>query len=206
MAYDVEHAFRSAIFQVVSILTTTGFGNDNFSIWGTLSVSLILVLYFIGGSGGSTSGGMKIARILYLFKNAKEELKKTLLPHYVANIKVDKMRVKKTTIEHLSTFFFLYLAFFVLVTLIMSTVSGIDLETAFSSSIACLGNIGPGIGAVNQSSNYAFFSTLCQGCSCFCNGRWSSRSLYHYGFIYSSFLEKKIRNKFNLIISFFKTV
>ena len=157
MAYDVEHAFRSAIFQVVSILTTTGFGNDNFSIWGTLSVSLILVLYFIGGSGGSTSGGMKIARILYLFKNAKEELKKTLLPHYVANIKVDKIRVKKTTIEHLSTFFFLYLAFFVLVTLIMSTVSGIDLETAFSSSIACLGNIGPGIGAVNQSSNYAFF-------------------------------------------------
>ena len=154
--YGLEKAFRSAVFQVVSILTTTGFANDNFYLWGTGAVSIILLLYFIGGCGGSTSGGLKISRILLLFKNAKEELKNAISPHYLVNVKMDGTRVKKTTISYFSTFFFLYILLFIFVGLILCTVEGISLETAFSSSIACLGNIGPGIGAVDPASNYAF--------------------------------------------------
>ena len=155
--YDWERAFRSALFQVVSILTTTGFGNDNYAMWGGFGVGLILLLYFIGGCGGSTSGGLKITRVLHLFKNAKQQLRYALSPHYLSNIRVDGVRVKKTTIEQLSTFFFLYIILFIVVVFVLFTVEGIDIQTAFSSSIACLGNVGPGVGRINQASNYAFF-------------------------------------------------
>ncbi|MCH2205825.1 MAG: hypothetical protein MK132_08140 [Lentisphaerales bacterium] len=154
--YSVLEALNSASFQVVSIITTTGFGSDDYTNWPTIATGIIVLFFFFGGCGGSTSGGMKVSRIMLMVKYSIVQLKQCLFPHALVNVQLNNKRVQPTILDKVLSFFFLYVALYVGISLLMCLCSGIDVETAFTSSIACLGNIGPGLSMVGPSENFAW--------------------------------------------------
>jgi len=148
-----EQAFRDSIFQVVSIVTTTGYGTSDYLTWVPSAVILIFILMFVGGSAGSTGGGMKIVRIALLFKNSILEFKRLLHPNAIIPVKFNHHSVSEQVIRNILVFFVLYIFVFAIGVVIMALL-GLDFETAIGSTITCLGNIGPGIGEVGPSSNF----------------------------------------------------
>ena len=157
-SYTIARALNSASFQVVSILTTTGFGSDDFTNWPTLAVGIIVLLFFIGGCGGSTSGGIKVSRIMLMIKYSIVQVKQCLFPHALTNVQLNKQRVQPAILDKVLSFFFLYIAIYIAISLLMCLCKDIDIETAFTSSIACLGNIGPGLSKVGPSENFAWMA------------------------------------------------
>jgi len=149
-------ALQYASFQVVSILTTTGFCTANFAIWPAYACLLLIILMFIGGCGGSTGGGMKVSRAMLVVKYGVAQVRRTLFPRKITNIHLNNKRVETRTLHKVMTFFFLFIALFVIFALLLSLYPGIDYETATSASIASLGNIGPGIGGVGATCTYAW--------------------------------------------------
>ncbi len=154
---DIEESFRHAVFQVVTIVTTTGFSTANYAVWAPFAYMLILFLMFTGGSAGSTSGGVKILRHLIILKNGYMEFKRLLHPRGVIPVRINKRSVEQKTVYNVLAFFFIYLFVFIIGALVISAF-GHDIVTAAGASIACLGNIGPGIGGVDPTNNFAFFS------------------------------------------------
>lgn len=160
-------AFRDAFFQVSSIITTTGYSTANFDIWPSFSKAILILLMFIGGSAGSTSGGMKVIRILVLFKLIKREILKIFHPRAVIPIKINGKVMQNETISGINSFMSLYIIIIALSTVLIS-LEGVDLLSAFSSVAATLGNIGPGLNLVGPTSTFngysqiskAFFSLL----------------------------------------------
>ena len=152
------NSLRYAAFQVVSIMTTTGFCTANFATWPTYATLLLLVLMFIGGCGGSTGGGMKVSRFLLLIKYAGVELQRCLFPHLISNVQMNKSRVKPDTLHKVLSFFFLFVFLYVFFTLLLALFPGIDFETASSAAIASLGNIGPGVSKVGATCTYAWMN------------------------------------------------
>lgn len=148
-------ALRHGVFQVVSLQTTTGFGSDNFNVYPPLARVLLVVLMFIGGSAGSTAGGIKVARIIIIFKAAYQEIYKAFYPHAVFSVKMGKASVSEETVRTALVFFALFIIAFTGGTLLMSAL-GLELETAFSSVVATLANIGPGLDRVGSVETYAF--------------------------------------------------
>lgn len=149
-------AFRFASFQVVSILTTTGFVTADFNVWPAYCALLLVVLMFIGGCGGSTGGGMKNARVVLLVKYATSQVERCVFPHSVSNIRLNGRRVDSVILHKTLSFFFLFVALFVVFGLALCALGTGDLVTAASASIASLGNIGPGLGDVGATSTYAW--------------------------------------------------
>lgn len=154
---DIEESFRHAVFQVVTIITTTGFSTANYAIWAPFAYMLILFLMFTGGSAGSTSGGVKILRHLIILKNGYMEFKRLLHPRGVIPVRINSRSVEQKTVYNVLAFFFIYLFVFIVGALVIAAF-GHDIVTAAGASIACLGNIGPGIGGVDPTNNFAFFS------------------------------------------------
>ncbi|OZV11975.1 potassium transporter KefA [Tissierella sp. P1] len=160
-------AFRDSFFQVGSIMTTTGYSTANFDIWPTFSKAILLLLMFIGASAGSTAGGMKVIRILVILKLIKREILKIFHPRAVKPVKLNDKILPNETIAGINSFTGLYMIIFVLSTILVS-LEGVDLESAASSVAATLGNIGPGLGVVGPTSTFngysqiskAFFSLL----------------------------------------------
>ncbi len=150
----IEETIRETIFQVVSIVTTTGYITSDYLLWPGMSWLLIFLLMFIGGSAGSTGGGMKIIRQLLLIKNSGLELKRLLHPQAVIPVKFNKKSVSKDIIFKIMAFFLIYMVIFAFGSLIMSLM-GLDFESAIGSAAATLGNIGPGLGMVGPVGNYA---------------------------------------------------
>lgn len=157
-SYSFGRALNSASFQVVSIITTTGFGSDDFTNWPTLAVGIIVLFFFFGGCGGSTSGGMKVSRLMLMLKYSVVQVKQCLFPHALTNVQLNKQRVQPAILDKVLSFFFLYMFIYILISLLMCLCDGIDIETAFTSSIACLGNIGPGLSKVGPSENFAWMA------------------------------------------------
>lgn len=153
----LEESFRHAVFQVVTIVTTTGFSTSNYAVWAPFAYMLILFLMFTGGSAGSTSGGVKVLRHLIILKNGYMEFKRLLHPRGVIPVRINGKSVEQKTVYNVLAFFFIYLFVFIIGALVISAF-GYDIVTAAGASIACLGNIGPGIGGVDPSHNFAFFS------------------------------------------------
>ena len=151
---EIGKCLRYSSFQVISILTTTGFTTANFSEWPSLSKIILLLLMFVGGSAGSTGGSIKCLRILLILKHSYRELYRLVHPHAVTAVKLGKRIVYPETMASIWGFFILYLAV-TLVAAIILTVLGLDVMTAFSSVAATIGNVGPGFGAVNPSSTYS---------------------------------------------------
>ncbi len=149
-----EKAFRDALFQVVSLVTTTGFATADYLQWGSLGISLTFVLMFFGGSAGSTGGGIKIVRIVMLFKNSFLEFKRLLHPSAIIPVRLNHRAVKLEIVLNVLAFIVVYILTFVIGTVVMSGL-GLDLDSAMGSVIASLGNIGPGIGSVGPAENFA---------------------------------------------------
>lgn len=152
-------SFRDAFFQVSSIITTTGYSTSNFDIWPSFSKAILVLLMFIGGSAGSTSGGMKVIRILVLFKLIKREILKIFHPKAVIPVKVNGKIMPNETIAGINSFMSLYLIIIALSTIFIS-LEGVDLVTSFTSVAATLGNIGPGLNLVGPISTFNDYSQL----------------------------------------------
>ena len=145
---------QHSIFQVVSILTTTGYGTADYEQWSVSSQLILFILMFLGGCAGSTGGGMKIIRSLILLKFGRNELKRLIHPQAVLPVKIGNTVVSREIVTNISGFFLLYISLFVFGILFMSAL-GLDIASAFGSVAATINNIGPGLGSVGPTDNYA---------------------------------------------------
>ncbi|MBQ9989033.1 MAG: TrkH family potassium uptake protein [Clostridia bacterium] len=153
-------ALRYAGFQVSSIITTTGYTSANYDLWPPLSRAILLILMFVGASAGSTGGGLKISRIMILWKAMRRQFRSLVHPNSISVVKLDGERLDEPIVQATLNYFFVYvLIFTVSVTLIF--VCGHDLATSFSSVAACLNNVGPGMGPlVGAVGNYGFMGAF----------------------------------------------
>jgi len=149
----IERSFRDAIFQVVSLMTTTGFATADYMSWIIPISTLLFVVMFFGGSAGSTGGGIKIVRIVIMFKNSVLEFKRLIHPNAIIPVRMNHKAVHGKIVRNVLAFIVFYIIIFFVSTLIMSFF-GLDVETAMGAVIATLGNIGPGIGSVGPAENF----------------------------------------------------
>ena len=154
--YNIPRSFQFASFQVASILTTTGYATANFENWPHVAQILLFLLMFIGGCSGSTGGGIKVIRIITLFKKGLNEMKYLLHPSGVFALKVGKANIRKDIAYSISAFFFLYIMMLLVTTFIVAT-SDVDIVTSLTTALATVGNIGPGFGLIGPSDNYNFY-------------------------------------------------
>jgi len=145
---------RYTLFQVASIMTTTGFGTADFELWPVVTQYLLVLLMFIGGCAGSTGGGIKVARILLLFKHAQVQLFRLIHPRAIRLVKLGSMPVDKEVMQSILGFFALFIAVFVTGSLMVAA-TGMDVVSSAAAVIACLANIGPGLGSVGPVDNFA---------------------------------------------------
>lgn len=152
-------AFRYAVFQVASIITTTGYVTADYGQWPLFSQIIIIFLTFIGACAGSTGGGIKVSRIMIYVKNALKELKHLVHPHSVTSLEFEGQHVTKQTINNIHTYLVLYLVVFCISLLIIS-LQNLDFTSAFSAVATCLNNVGPGLNVVGPISNFSSLSNL----------------------------------------------
>ncbi|GAH56475.1 unnamed protein product, partial [marine sediment metagenome] len=152
---SIWSSFRYAAFQVVSINTTTGFTTQDFDLWPPLSRGILLLLMFIGGCAGSTAGAMKNIRILILLKKAYQELLRLARPRAVIPVRLGGRPVEERVIAGITGFFILYILLFLISSLILMKL-GVDMVSSVAATAATIGNVGPGLGLVGASQNYAF--------------------------------------------------
>lgn len=157
--HDLHDSLRLAVFQVATILTTTGFATADYSLWTPLPIAVLVVLMFVGGSAGSTGGGPKVMRVMVVLKQSYYEFLRLVHPRLVAPMRLNGQGIDRQVVASVWSFLGLYLACFLAVGLVLAAL-GSDITTAFSASIACLGNIGPGLGQVGPAGNYAEMSDL----------------------------------------------
>ncbi len=160
-------AVRFTSFQVASILTTTGFATADYELWPALCQGLLLFCMFVGGCAGSTGGGMKVMRIMLLLKHSYRELFRIIHPRSVYRVKMGKKVVETDVLNGVWGFFVLWIGLFVICAFVVAA-TGVDVVTAFASSLACIGNIGPGIGGVGPTDNYAHLPATAKWVLTFC--------------------------------------
>ena len=151
---SLGEALRAGFFQGTAIMTTTGFCTADFELWPNASRLLLVLLMFIGGSAGSTSGGMKCVRMYVVLKVALREIRLFMRPKAVLQIKMGGQLVEKDVVTNIAAFFIIFMLLFGAATIVMTAYLP-DLESAGSAVIATLGNIGPGLGAVGPTQNFA---------------------------------------------------
>lgn len=151
-----EKSFRDAAFQVVSIITTTGFVTADYLTWAPALTVIIFILMFFGGSAGSTGGGVKIMRVVMVLKNSYIELKRMLNPHAVIPVRFNNHIVSQQIVSNVITFIMIYILILVVSVGVIAAL-GYDMDTSFGAVAASIGNIGPGIGKVGPVENYAHF-------------------------------------------------
>lgn len=146
-------------FQAVSMLTTTGFGTEDSDLYPSFSKILMVVLMFIGGSAGSTGGGMKVSRVMIVVKAGLNNIYNSFQPHAVRVVKIGKTPIDEEVVKEVLTFFAVYIFLFLIGSAAMTLLipSGENhIVTSFTASIACFANIGPGFGDVGATQNFAF--------------------------------------------------
>ena len=150
---------RNAAFQVATVMTTTGFATADFNLWPELSRSVLLILMFIGACAGSTAGGLKVSRIVILFKMGLREIKRMIHPRSVGSVKFEGKDVDEHTKNSITTYFAIYMmCFFMFFLLLSFEGEPFDFESNFSAVTACFNNIGPGFGVVGPMGSYALYS------------------------------------------------
>jgi trk system potassium uptake protein TrkH len=154
----IESAIRHSMFQVVSVITTTGFVTADFTMWSFFATGIFFSLFFVGGSAGSTSGGVKIVRHIVMLKNSFLEFKKALHPNAIIPVRYDGKSVSQTIVFNILSFFIIYMLIFILASVIL-TLLGLDFLSALGAAASSLGNIGPGLGSVSPVDSFAHLST-----------------------------------------------
>jgi len=164
---SLGQALRYSLFQVVSIFTTTGYGTADYELWGPLAQFLLVMCMVVGGSAGSTAGGVKCMRVIILFKQVKREILRLVHPRAIVSVKLGRELVADEILSGVIGFFLLYLA---LAALAMGSLAalGLDLLTGIGAVIACISNIGPGIGQVGPTDNFAHLPALAKWILTFC--------------------------------------
>lgn len=154
---NLEKCFRDASFQVVSIITTTGFITADYTAWKESLTALFFVLLFTGASAGSTSGGIKLIRHVVFFKNSILEFKRVLHPKAIIRLKMNREIVPARILTHILVFLLIYLGVFVIGTIVVVGL-GMDFTSAAGAVATSIGNVGPGIGTVGPLDNFALLS------------------------------------------------
>jgi trk system potassium uptake protein TrkH len=152
--YPVGKALLEGSFQVISIITTTGFYHTDYTLWGGFMILILFILMFTGGTSGSASSSLKIIRLLLLTRNGRHEMKRMIHPNAFVPVRLDHKIVSQNTINNLLVFITLYFLLICVSSLVVS-IMGYDIITSFSTSAAMLGNIGPGLGSFGPFTNYA---------------------------------------------------
>ncbi|MBM3403367.1 MAG: TrkH family potassium uptake protein [Bacteroidetes bacterium] len=155
----IESSFRLALFQVVSILTTTGFATADYLLWPPFTWFLLFLLMFIGGMAGSTAGSVKVVRVLLFLKVFRQQIRKSIHPNMIRNIMFNDQPVQQTILGGALTMILLYLITFAGGTLAL-IITNVPFLDAAGSAAACLGNVGPGLGAEGPVGNYAHLTAL----------------------------------------------
>ena len=162
MYNSVGKSFRDALFQVSSIITTTGYATVDFDMWPAFSKAILFMLMFVGGCAGSTSGGIKVIRILTLLKLVKREIQKIFHPRAMIAIKNGENVIQSETASRITSFCALYFFIFVL-SVIFISIDGFDFETSISAGATTLGSVGPGFGGIGPTrtfSEFGYFSKI----------------------------------------------
>jgi len=152
-------ALKHSAFQVSSIITTTGYATTDFDLWPQLSKTILVALMFCGACAGSTGGGIKVSRILILFKSIVKEIKVLAHPKSTIKVKMNGRIVEHETIRGVNMFFAAYMLIFLTILIIIS-VDNLDFTTNFTAVVATLSNIGPGLSAVGPTCNFSVYSYL----------------------------------------------
>ena len=157
---SLSRSIRLSVFQVASIITTTGYATADFNTWPVLSKGILLILMFFGACAGSTGGGFKISRVILLLKAVKRELHRLIHPRSRTTIKFEGKNVDEGTISGVECYLALYVICFVSIFLILCFEKSFDIETNFSAAASCFNNIGPGLGSVGPVLNFADYSAV----------------------------------------------
>ncbi len=157
--YGLADAVRNAFFQVSSIITTTGYATADFNLWPSFSKGILFILCFIGACAGSTAGGLKMSRVIILFKMITKEIKKMIHPRSVATVNFEGKEVDDPVQSSVATYFAIYMICILAVFLILS-LEPFELETNISAAVSCFNNVGPGFAAVGPMGGYADYSAL----------------------------------------------
>ncbi len=152
---DFSRAVREILFNVVSIITSTGFTTDDYGQWPAFSQFVLFLLMIVGGCAGSTAGGVKVIRVLVLLKQVSRELKLFIQPQAIFHVKIGRQVVEPEIVSMITAFFVIFALLGAIASACMSFLVP-DLKTAISAVVSCLGNIGPGLGAIDPSGTYAF--------------------------------------------------
>ena len=155
-AYDALH---HAAFSVSSVITTTGFGTENFDLWPEFSRVILVFLMLIGACAGSTGGGLKISRLVILVKMVQREVRLLLHPRTVKVMTIDGKAVSNDTVRGVSAYFLTYV-FLIMASILLVSLDGLDASTTVTAVLATFNNIGPGLGLVGPAGNFAAFSPL----------------------------------------------
>lgn len=156
---EVESSFRHALFQIIAVITTTGFVTADFTAWTPFLTVIFFGLMFMGGSAGSTAGGIKVMRHILIIKNGLLEFKRTLHPSAIIPVRFNKKTVSEHIVYNVIAFFVLYMLLFIAGALVLSFL-GLDFISAIGGAASSLGNVGPAFGDLNPVSNYNSLPTL----------------------------------------------
>lgn len=156
---STSEAFRYSFFQVATVMSTTGFSTVDYSLWPAFSQGVIIILMFIGACAGSTAGGMKMSRLVILIKSSLKSIRKMINPRKVQTVRVDGKPLTDEITSSVQSFFVVYLLLFVVCAVLVSIFDDYDVLTNITASLACISNIGPGLGSIcGPAGNYASFS------------------------------------------------
>ena len=150
---------RHSAFQVASIITTSGFSTVDFNLWPEFSKMILVVLMFIGGCAGSTAGGLKVSRVIMMFKGIYRDLRRMIHPRSVSSVRFEGKTLEKATLHSVNGYVVVYMIVFFAIMLVIS-LEPFGLETAFTATAACFNNVGPGLGEVGPAGSFAGFSDL----------------------------------------------
>ncbi|MCD7739886.1 MAG: TrkH family potassium uptake protein [Candidatus Gastranaerophilales bacterium] len=157
--YGIKKAFESAFFQVVSIITTTGFASVDYNQWNLRAKLLLFLLMFTGASIGSASGGVKLLRIIFIFKYLKRQISKIYHPNGVYPIKINKIIISEDTVRQMISFVIFYYTIFAISAVILVYTEQ-NTTIGVTSALTSLGNVGPGFGSVGPVGNYSSMHTI----------------------------------------------
>ena len=153
----IGETIRHAAFQVVSVVTTTGFATTDFDLWPNFSKMLLLFLMFTGACAGSTAGGLKVGRVLLLFKNLRRNIRRLLNPRRVETVRVNGVRTAEEVLRNTNTYLVAY-ALIMVISILLVSVDELSISTDISAVVSCFNNIGPGLDMVGPTANYSVFS------------------------------------------------
>lgn len=149
----------NAVFQVVTLMTTTGYMTYDYVLWPTFSQVVLIIVMFAGACAGSTAGGIKQIRVVLLVKNLKREVQRILRPRQVSIIRSDGDRVDESTLSGITLFFFAYIFLLLIGTLVVAW-DNVGFDAAFGASLTCISNVGPAFGVLGPTANFSILSSV----------------------------------------------